>query len=55
MYNDMISVFTLFHGLFNLNVGLNEFFTLSHNSARGHALKIVKPCSTHSYAQHFFT
>ena len=53
MYNDMICVLKLFHGLFNLNV--NELFTLSHNSTLGHALKIFKPCCTHSYAQHFFT
>ena len=45
LYNDKICIFKLFHGLFNLNV--NEFFTLSHNS-RGHALKIFKPCCTHS-------
>ena len=48
MYNDIICIFKLFYGLFNLNV--NEFFTLSHNSTRGHALKMFKSCSTHSYA-----
>ena len=53
LHNEMICVFKLFHGLFNLNV--KEFFTLSHNSTRGHALKKFKPCCTHSYAQHFFT
>ena len=35
MYNDMICAFKLFHGLFNLNV--NEYFTLLHNSTRGHS------------------
>ena len=49
MYNDMICVFKLFYGLFNSNV--HEFFTLFHNSIRGHVLKMFKPCSTHSYAQ----
>ena len=39
LYNDMICVFKLFHGLINLNV--NEFFTLSHNSTHGHASKIL--------------
>ena len=53
LYNDMYNVFKLFHESFNLNV--NEFFTLSHNSTLGQALKIFKPCCTHSYAQHFFT
>ena len=53
MYSDKICVFILFHGLFKLNV--NEFFALSHNSTRRHALKIFKPCCTHSYAKHFFT
>ena len=53
LYNDIICVFKLFHGLFNSKV--NDFFTLSHSSTREHALKIFKPCLTHSHVQHFFT
>jgi hypothetical protein len=50
---DMICVYKLFHGLFNLNA--TDFFILSQSVTRGHNFKIFKPRYEHCFAQHFFS
>jgi hypothetical protein len=53
LQHDVTCVYKLFNSLLNLDC--DDFFTMSHNVARGHIYKLSKPYCKHSYAQNFFT
>ena len=50
---DMICMYTIFNGFFNLNV--SDFFVRSKAATRGYPFKVLKPACKHYFAQNFFT